>query len=227
MEKGLILTDVSLYWLTSTAGSSARSYCESVELWSQLPERSPVPTGVAVFPGDLTVRALAERDNTVIHWSEFGRGGHFAALEAPDLLVQDIRVFFRKLRPVAAGPEGGGRADEGSSSTAVTDGTTALGQSADAANSPSTQREEALATLYAEVLGVDEVGRDDGFFSLGGHSQLAIRLVVRIRSRLGVKVAVGDVFDCPSVAALAERLADAEASGPGLRPMPRGTAAGR
>jgi pimeloyl-ACP methyl ester carboxylesterase len=46
----------------------------------------------------LPVRAIAERQNNVVHWSEFDRGGHFAALEAPDLLVGDIREFFRKLR---------------------------------------------------------------------------------------------------------------------------------
>jgi pimeloyl-ACP methyl ester carboxylesterase len=60
--------------------------------------RSPVPTGVAVFPNDTTIRPLAERDHNVVHWSEFSRGGHFAALEAPDLLASDVREFFSRFR---------------------------------------------------------------------------------------------------------------------------------
>jgi pimeloyl-ACP methyl ester carboxylesterase len=57
-----------------------------------------VPTGVAVFPSDPAVRSVLERRHRVVHWSEFTRGGHFAALEAPDLLVADTRAFFRALR---------------------------------------------------------------------------------------------------------------------------------
>ena len=59
-----------------------------------------MPTGVAVFPADtaLPVRRLAERTNHVVHWSELERGGHFAAMEAPDLLVGDLRGFFRGRR---------------------------------------------------------------------------------------------------------------------------------
>jgi pimeloyl-ACP methyl ester carboxylesterase len=94
----LLLTDVSVYWLTGTAGSAARMYYEGARTWGQLPEPSPVPTGVAVFPGDITIRCLAERDHNVVHWAEFDLGGHFAALEAPGPLVGDIREFFRQLR---------------------------------------------------------------------------------------------------------------------------------
>jgi hypothetical protein len=57
-----------------------------------------VPTGVAVFPGDLAARRAAERANNIVHWSEFDRGSHFAAMEAPDLLIADVREFFRRLR---------------------------------------------------------------------------------------------------------------------------------
>jgi pimeloyl-ACP methyl ester carboxylesterase len=53
---------------------------------------------VAVFPGDAGIRHVAEQNDNVVHWSEFDRGGHFAAMEAPDLLVTDIRAFFRPLR---------------------------------------------------------------------------------------------------------------------------------
>jgi microsomal epoxide hydrolase len=52
---------------------------------------------VAVFPHDIAppVRRIAERDNNIVHWTEMDRGGHFAALEQPGLLVDDIRAFFR------------------------------------------------------------------------------------------------------------------------------------
>jgi pimeloyl-ACP methyl ester carboxylesterase len=57
-------------------------------------------TGVAVFPAEIAapVRRLAEQSNRIVHWSEFDRGGHFAAIEEPDLLVGDVREFFRPLR---------------------------------------------------------------------------------------------------------------------------------
>ena len=57
-----------------------------------------MPTGVAVFPMDVSIRCTIEREHTIVHWSEFDRGGHVAAMEAPDLLVGDVRQFFRKLR---------------------------------------------------------------------------------------------------------------------------------
>ncbi|WP_229706366.1 epoxide hydrolase family protein [Micromonospora sonchi] len=98
IDRDLILTDVSVYWLTGTAGSAARIYYEGARTWGQTQPCSSVPTGVAVFPNDITIRPLAERDHNVAHWSEFDRGGHFAALEAPDLLVGDVREFFRQFR---------------------------------------------------------------------------------------------------------------------------------
>lgn len=98
IDRDLILTDVSVYWLTGTAGSAARIYYEDARSWGQAQPRSSVPTGVAVFPNDITLRPLAERDHNVVHWTEFSRGGHFPAMEAPDLLVDDVREFFRKLR---------------------------------------------------------------------------------------------------------------------------------
>ncbi|MDO9398514.1 MAG: epoxide hydrolase, partial [Herbiconiux sp.] len=58
------------------------------------------PTGVAVFKDDFqTIRVFAERDNSnIVHWSRFDEGGHFAALERPDLVAADIRAFFAGLR---------------------------------------------------------------------------------------------------------------------------------
>lgn len=98
VERDAILTDVTIFWLTCTAGSAARLYYESQSAWGASPAPSGVPTGVAVFPGDGAIRTLAERRETVVRWTEYDRGGHFASLQAPDLLVRDIREFFRDLR---------------------------------------------------------------------------------------------------------------------------------
>jgi pimeloyl-ACP methyl ester carboxylesterase len=98
VDRDRLLTDVSLYWLTATAGSSANIYYEGARSWGQTSEPSAVPTGVAVFPMDVTIRPIAEREHHIVHWSEFNHGGHFAAMEAPDLLINDIRTFFRTLR---------------------------------------------------------------------------------------------------------------------------------
>jgi pimeloyl-ACP methyl ester carboxylesterase len=98
VDRDHLLTDVSIYWLTATAGSSARLYYEGAKSWGQTSEPSGVPTGVAVFPMDVTIRPIAEREHNIVRWTEFDRGGHFAAMEAPDLLVGDVREFFRPLR---------------------------------------------------------------------------------------------------------------------------------
>ena len=101
VDRDLLLTNVMLYWLTGTAGSSANLYYETFHPTAPpATVRSEVPTGVAVFPDDavLPVRRLAERDNHIVHWREYGRGGHFAAMEQPDVLVNDIRDFFGALR---------------------------------------------------------------------------------------------------------------------------------
>ncbi|XVQ10952.1 epoxide hydrolase family protein [Spirillospora sp. CA-255316] len=96
-----LLTTVMLYWLNGTGGSSSRLHRESGGRRGGGPPRScPVPMGVAVFPHDLVlpIRRFAERDHTVVHWTEFDRGGHLPALEVPELLTGDVRAFFRRFR---------------------------------------------------------------------------------------------------------------------------------
>lgn len=93
-----LLTTVSVYWFTGTAASSARLYKEGQTAWGAPLPYAPLPHGVAVFPGDGGVRRIAERGHNVVHWSEFDRGGHFPAMEAPDLLVSDIQDFFRTVQ---------------------------------------------------------------------------------------------------------------------------------
>jgi pimeloyl-ACP methyl ester carboxylesterase len=100
VDRDRILTDVSIYWFTATAGSAAHTYYERFNdpaMWTPR-ERSAVPTAVAVFTTDVSVRPFADKVHNVVRWTEFDRGGHFAALEAPDLLTADVREFFRSLR---------------------------------------------------------------------------------------------------------------------------------
>ncbi|NUR05140.1 MAG: amino acid adenylation domain-containing protein [Streptomyces sp.] len=85
---------------------------------------------------------------------------------------------------------------------------------------PRTAREETLAGLFAEVLGLDRVGIDDGFFELGGHSLLATRLISRARAELGIEIPIRKIFDLPTVAALAAWSEESAAPRrPGLRKM--------
>jgi pimeloyl-ACP methyl ester carboxylesterase len=99
VDRDRILTDVSIYWFTATACSAAHTYYERFNdpaMWMPK-KRSTVPTAVAVFTTDLSIRPFADKVNNVVHWSQFDHGGHFAALEAPDLLTADVREFFRSL----------------------------------------------------------------------------------------------------------------------------------
>ncbi len=103
VDRDQLLTNVMLYWLTGTAGSSARIYYERAHAdgWGDArASRRRHPTALAVFPQDnfIPLRHIADRTENIVRWTEFDRGGHFAAMEEPDLLVGDVRAFFRELR---------------------------------------------------------------------------------------------------------------------------------
>ena len=100
--KDELLTTVTIYWVTQTIGSSTRMYYENQRsLWNmEQGERVEAPTGVALFPQDIArpPREWAERSFNLGRWTEMTKGGHFAALEEPQMLAEDIRAFFRPLR---------------------------------------------------------------------------------------------------------------------------------
>jgi len=100
--KDQLLTNVALYWFTRTATSSARLYYEMrLAGRAALPRaRVDVPTGVANYPGEIgrVPRRWVEHRYRVTHWVEQPMGGHFAAMEVPDLFVDDVRSFFRTVR---------------------------------------------------------------------------------------------------------------------------------
>jgi pimeloyl-ACP methyl ester carboxylesterase len=98
LDRDEILTNVTLYWLTNTGASSAHNYYESMHSGAWHAEPATTPTGVAVFAEDVAIRRYGEYGNNVVHWTDFDRGGHFAAMEVPDLLVGDVRAFFRLVR---------------------------------------------------------------------------------------------------------------------------------
>ncbi|MFB6610480.1 epoxide hydrolase family protein [Agromyces sp. NPDC056379] len=94
-----IITEVSVTWFANAAAGMSRSYLDNARAEAE-PQINAAPTGVAVFTDDFqTIKVFAERDNSnVVHWSRFEQGGHYAALEVPELLAGDIRAFFAGLR---------------------------------------------------------------------------------------------------------------------------------
>ncbi|TDE09472.1 epoxide hydrolase family protein [Jiangella asiatica] len=94
-----ILTNVTIYWLTNTAASSARFYYEGNR--DEAPTQpTTVPLGLAGFKDDfISMRRFAERDHAnIVQWHTYGSGGHYSAHQVPDVLVEDLRGFFRELR---------------------------------------------------------------------------------------------------------------------------------
>jgi len=101
-SKDELLTNIMIYWVSETINSSMRMY---YEIGHTPPPLKPgqhveVPAGVAIFPKDIGIppREWAERTLRVHRWTEMPRGGHFAALEEPELLVEDLRTFFCPFR---------------------------------------------------------------------------------------------------------------------------------
>jgi pimeloyl-ACP methyl ester carboxylesterase len=102
-SKEVLLTNITIYWVTGTINASMRRYYEARHdpLRASRSSRVDVPTGIAMFPGEkelVVPRAWAERGYNVVHWTDMPRGGHFPALEEPQLLVDDLRAFFRQFR---------------------------------------------------------------------------------------------------------------------------------
>ncbi len=106
--KDELLTNVMIYWVTRTIGTSFQPYSDVMSAgairWMKEAAKNvvgskSVPAGFAMFPKDLSSppREWAERFFRVVRWTEMPRGGHFAAMEQPDLLAEDIRAFFRGL----------------------------------------------------------------------------------------------------------------------------------
>ena len=102
VSRDQMLTNITLYWVTRTINSSVRLYCESQRSgrFGPIGEKVAVPTGYAVFPKEMlrTPRSWAEGWYDLVRYTRYDRGGHFAALEQPDVLVDDIRAFFREVR---------------------------------------------------------------------------------------------------------------------------------
>jgi epoxide hydrolase len=99
LDDDFALTNVMLYWLTGTAGSAARFYYEDAHATEKPSEPTSIPLGVAAFGGDFSgIRRFAHRDHkNIVSWNVYDRGGHFAAHKVPDLLVGDVRGFFRRV----------------------------------------------------------------------------------------------------------------------------------
>jgi pimeloyl-ACP methyl ester carboxylesterase len=100
VDRDYILANASAYWLTNTIGSSIRRYYADTHAEHAATEPTTTPTGVAIFAEDFqSVRKLADRDHTnIVSWNRYPRGSHFAPQDAADLLLDDLRRFFRNLR---------------------------------------------------------------------------------------------------------------------------------
>jgi pimeloyl-ACP methyl ester carboxylesterase len=99
--KDQLLDNVMLYWITGTAHSAGRLYYEAEHTGGAVAQQPiDVPVGVAAFPAEIIrpPRRWAEGRYDLRQWTEMPRGGHFAAFEEPELLVNDVRKFFRPLR---------------------------------------------------------------------------------------------------------------------------------
>jgi microsomal epoxide hydrolase len=101
-SKDELLTNIMIYWVTGTINSSVRLYCETMRSgrFGVAGERVTVPTACSIFPKEIfrPPRRWVEGRYNLVQWTRHASGGHFAALEEPELLVADLRSFLRKLR---------------------------------------------------------------------------------------------------------------------------------
>ncbi|HEU4946501.1 MAG TPA: epoxide hydrolase [Kribbella sp.] len=97
VDRDQLLTDISLYWFTRSGASAARFLSEAAHSSLDWVAPSDVPAGWTVFNSNPLVRRIMDPDRKVSFWSEHTEGGHFPAMEAPALLVEDLRNFFRTL----------------------------------------------------------------------------------------------------------------------------------
>ncbi|GID33103.1 non-ribosomal peptide synthetase [Paractinoplanes brasiliensis] len=181
-------------------------------------ELSEVEAVLAGEPGveqaAVTVREDVPGDRRLHAYLVAGPGTDAAAVRArsaevlPDYMVPATVTVLERL-PMTVN----GKLDRGALPAPVV--TVAEGRAASSA------AQQALCGVFAEVLGLPRVGVDDSFFDLGGHSLLATRLVARVRSVLGVELGVRDLFEAPTVAALAERVAGAPGAPALALPLPR------
>ena len=100
VDRDKYLTHASIYWFTATGGSAANEYFEDAQSGAGYREDwNKTPTGVSVFPWDFrSVRSFAERGNNIVYWNEMEQGGHFAAMDVPELFVGELRTFFGQVR---------------------------------------------------------------------------------------------------------------------------------
>ena len=101
-SKDELLTNIMIYWVTQTINSSVRLYCETMRAgrFAVPSERVMTPTGCSIFPKEIyrPPRRWVEAQFNLVQWTTHASGGHFAALEEPAALVEDVRSMFRKLR---------------------------------------------------------------------------------------------------------------------------------
>lgn len=102
-SKDEVLTNIMLYWLTASAGTAANIYYENTHTLPPL-EKSEVPVGIACFPADILLppRSWTEQSYNVKRWTQMPGGGHFTAMEEPELYSEEIRTFFRPWRKTGA-----------------------------------------------------------------------------------------------------------------------------
>jgi pimeloyl-ACP methyl ester carboxylesterase len=115
VDRDQLLTNISLYWFTGSGASAAHAVYEGMQAWKALVAQQSAggrdsaegegwgavagpPTGVAVFGAETAIKSLNDPEGKIEHWQEYERGGHFAAMEVPQLLAEDLRLFFGPLR---------------------------------------------------------------------------------------------------------------------------------